>query len=71
MGLVKGEGGEIRNNYNPNHHINRRFFLGGAASVAYGSSPDQGLNLSCSCDLCHNCGNAGSLTYCATAKTPV
>ena len=24
----------------------------------------QGLNLSCSCDLCHRCGNAVSLTHC-------
>ena len=26
--------------------------------------PGQGLNLSCSCDLCHICSNAGSFTYC-------
>ena len=29
----------------------------------------QGLNLSHSCDLCHSCGNARSLTHCATAGT--
>ena len=27
--------------------------------------PGQGLNLSCSWDLCHSCGNARSLTHCA------
>ena len=26
---------------------------------------DQGLNPSHSCDLCHSCSNAGSLTHCA------
>ena len=30
----------------------------------------QGLNLSYSCDLCHSCSNARSLTHCATAGTP-
>ena len=27
--------------------------------------PGQGLNPRSSCDLCHSCGNAGSLTHCA------
>ena len=31
----------------------------------------QGSNLSHSCDLCHSCHNAGSLTRCATAGTPI
>ena len=26
--------------------------------------PSQGSNLSCSCDLCHSCTNARSLTHC-------
>ena len=26
--------------------------------------PDQGRNLSCTCDLCHSYGNAGSITHC-------
>ena len=32
--------------------------------------PDQGLNVSQSCNLHHSCGNAESLTCCATLKTP-
>ena len=32
-----------------------------AAPVAHGSSPDQGLNQSCNCELHHSCGNTGSL----------
>ena len=27
--------------------------------------PDRGLHISCSCDLSHCCGNAGSLIHCA------
>ena len=30
-------------------------------TTAYG----QGSDLSCSCNLCHNCSNVGSLTHCA------
>ena len=30
----------------------------------------QGSNLSCSCDLGHGCGIAGSLTHCAIVGTP-
>ena len=32
-----------------------------AAPATRGSPPGQGPNLSCSCGLCHSCGNAGSL----------
>ena len=32
--------------------------------------PDQGQNPSLNCDLHHSCGNARSLTHCATAETP-
>ena len=34
-----------------------------AASVVYGSSRGQGLNLSCSCDLHCSCGNTRCLTH--------
>ena len=30
----------------------------------------QRSNLSCSCNLHHSCGNAGSITHCATVETP-
>ena len=43
------------------------FFL--ATPETYGSSQVRKL-LSCSCDLCHSCGNAGSLIHCARAETP-
>ena len=33
--------------------------------------PGEGSNPSHSCDLCHNSGNAGSLTRCAIIRTPV
>ena len=39
------------------------FSLGHTRSVW--KFPDQWWNLSCSCDLCHSCGNKGSLTHCA------
>ena len=32
---------------------------------------DQGLNLSCICDLCHSCGHTRSLIHCTTAGTLV
>ena len=32
--------------------------------------PGQDLNPSRSCNLCHCCGNARSLTHCATVGTP-
>ena len=32
--------------------------------------PGQGLNPSLSCNLCHSCGNTGSLTHCTTVGTP-
>ena len=32
--------------------------------------PGQGSNPSCTCDLRHSCSNTGSLTHCATARTP-
>ena len=31
---------------------------------------DQGSNLYCSCDLCHSCNNARSLTHCITRELP-
>ena len=40
------------------------FWGGGGTPAAYGSSPGQSANLSCSC------GNAGSLTCCTTAGAP-
>ena len=40
-------------------------FFNGYTPAECGSSPGQGLNLNCSCDLHHNCSNAGSLTHCA------
>ena len=33
--------------------------------------PGQGSNPRCSFDLSQSCGNAGSLTHCATAGTPI
>ena len=38
------------------------FFFGSTHGIW--KVPGQGLNLSCSCDLCHSCGNARSLTNC-------
>ena len=36
-------------------------FLPFTVPEAYGSSPGQGLNPSCSCNLCRRCGSAGSV----------
>ena len=43
------------------------FFL--AAPKAYGSSKGQGLNPSCSVDLCYSYSNAGSLTHCLSGNS--
>ena len=49
------------------------FLFFSAAPVAYGSSwaRDQGSTSSHSCNLCHSCGNAQSLTYCTTVKLQI
>ena len=41
-----------------------------AAPVTYGRIQGQGSNPSHTCNLCHSCGNAGSLTHCYTEGTP-
>ena len=33
--------------------------------------PSQVLNLSCSCDLCLSCSNAGFLSYCSAVGIPI
>ena len=33
--------------------------------------PGQGFNTHCSCNLCHSCGNAGSLTHCTIWEVPI
>ena len=30
-----------------------------------------GLNLSCSCDICHSCSNSGSLTHCTSPRIEI
>ena len=44
------------------------FFLFGCTCGKW-KFPGQGSNPSHNCDLCHSCGNIGSLTCCATAGT--
>ena len=45
------------------------FFFGRTLGMC--TFPDQGLNQCRSCSLRHSCGNAGSLTHCATRELPV
>ena len=46
------------------------FFVFPSRACGIWKFPDQRSNLICSCYLCYSCGNAGSLTHCATAGTP-
>ena len=39
--------------------------LGSVAALQHMEFPGQGSNVSRRCDLCHSCGNAGSLIHCA------
>ena len=41
------------------------FFFSFLAATWHMVSPGQGSDPSLSCDLCHSCGNMGSLTHCA------
>ena len=54
--------------YNGNREV--EFFWGGVSACGMWKSPGQGSNLYHSCNLCHSCSNARSLTCCATGKFP-
>ena len=41
------------------------FFFNFLATPQHMEPLSQGLDLSCSCDLCHDCGNARSPAHCA------
>ena len=49
----------------------RRVQFWGGHTCGIWKFPAQELNLKCSCNLRHSCGNTGSLTPCATEELPI
>ena len=68
--------GKHQNHNNPNSSKGKLpkqclfFFFSFATPIEYGSSQARESNPSCSCNLCHSCSNAASLTQCITTGTP-